>query len=130
MNKQEVLTEDEWKIVKSHPLLGASIISHSPQLEPCVQVILHHHEKYDGTGYPDALKGDDIPLESRILAIADAFAAMTSARVYSKEMTYDVAVQEIIAGSGVQFDPKLVKIFIEVVPQIIASPDQSKVKPE
>ena len=130
LNKPEPLAEEEWKIIKSHPLLGASIISHSSQLVPCVEVILHHHEKYDGTGYPDALKGEAIPLESRILAIADAFAAMTSTRVYSKELTYELAIEEIKACAGVHFDPKLVKIFTEVIPQTIASSDQSKIGPE
>lgn len=127
LNKQEVLSDKEWEIIKSHTVLGASIVSHSAQLEPCVAGILHHHEKYNGTGYPDALKGEEIPLESRILAIADAFAAMTSTRVYSKELTYEAAIEEIKCGAGVQFDPKLVKIFIEVVPHTIASPDQSKI---
>lgn len=130
LNKPEPLAEEEWKIIKSHPLLGASIISHSSQLGPCVEVILHHHEKYDGTGYPDALKGEAIPLESRILAIADAFAAMTSTRVYSKELTYELAIEEIKACAGVHFDPILVKIFTEVVPQTIASSDQSKIGTE
>ncbi len=127
LNKQEILSEYEWETIRSHPMLGAAIVSHSTQLKPCIAGILHHHEKYDGTGYPDALKGGEIPLESRILAIADAFAAMTSERVYSKELTYEAAISEIKGGAGVQFDPKLVKIFIEVIPHTIASPDQSKI---
>jgi diguanylate cyclase (GGDEF)-like protein len=130
LNKQEVLSENEWETIKSHPMLGAAIVSHSTQLKPCIAGILHHHEKYDGTGYPDALKGEEIPLESRILAIADAFAAMTSERVYSKELTYEVAISEIKSGAGVQFDPKLVKIFVEVIPHTIASPDQSRISIE
>ncbi len=83
LNKKEALTDKEWEIIKSHPVLGAAIVSHSSQLSPCVQGILHHHEKYNGEGYPDGLKGEEIPLESRILAIADSFAAMTSVRTYS-----------------------------------------------
>jgi HD-GYP domain-containing protein (c-di-GMP phosphodiesterase class II) len=130
LNRQEVLSENEWEIIKSHPMLGAAIVSHSTQLKPCIDGILHHHEKYDGTGYPDALKGEEIPLESRILAIADAFAAMTSERVYSKELTYEAAISEIKSGAGVQFDPKLVKIFIEVVPQTLAGLNPSKIGTE
>ena len=73
LNKKEPLTPEEWELIKSHPKMGAAIVGHSSQLAPCVQGILHHHERYDGTGYPDGLKGEEIPLESRILAIADSF---------------------------------------------------------
>lgn len=130
LNKQEVLSEIEWETIKSHPMLGAAIVSHSTQLEPCIAGILHHHEKYNGSGYPDALKGEEIPLESRILAIADAFAAMTSARVYSKELTYEAAISEIEGGAGVQFDPKLVNIFLDVVPKTLTSLNQYKIGTE
>jgi HD-GYP domain-containing protein (c-di-GMP phosphodiesterase class II) len=84
---------------------------------PCVEGILHHHEKYDGSGYPDGLKGEQIPLESRILSIADSFAAMTSARIYSRILTWEAAVQEIKNGAGTQFDPRLVDVFLKVVPR-------------
>ena len=86
LSKKEKLTDEEWEIIKSHPVLGASIISHSIQLAPCIEGILHQHERYDGGGYPDGLKGEEIPLESRILIIADSFSAMTSSRVYSRAL--------------------------------------------
>ena len=117
LHKKEALTPEEWETIKSHAKMGAAIIGHSNQLMPCVQGILHHHEKYDGTGYPDGLKGEQIPLESRILSIADSFAAMTSARIYSRILTWEAAVQEIKNGAGTQFDPRLVDIFMKVVPR-------------
>jgi diguanylate cyclase (GGDEF)-like protein len=130
LNKQGPLTESEWEILQSHSKLGASIVSHSVQLIPCVQGILHHHEKYNGEGYPDRLKREEIPLESRILAIADSFASMTSARVYSQTLTFEAAKDEIKAGAGTQFDPKLVEIFLTVVQTLIASSEQTVVESE
>jgi diguanylate cyclase (GGDEF)-like protein len=121
LNKKEVLTGKEWELIRSHSQLGASIASHSSQLSPCIQGILHHHEKYNGEGYPDGLKGEEIPLESRILAIADAFATMTCARVYSKTLTYEAAIEELRNGAGKQFDPKLIQIFLSYIPKIIIS---------
>jgi diguanylate cyclase (GGDEF)-like protein len=130
LNKQEVLSEKEWEIIKSHSMLGAAIVSHTSELSACVAGILHHHERYDGTGYPDGLRGEDIPLESRILAIADAFATMISPRVYARELSFEAAVEEIRNGSGEQFDPKLVTIFLEVVNKNITSPAQSIIRTE
>jgi diguanylate cyclase (GGDEF)-like protein len=124
LNKQGKLSNQEWEAVKAHPYLGAAIASHASQLAPCVSGILHHHEKYDGTGYPDGLRGEEIPLESRILAIADAFAAMTHPRTYSRALSYAEAIEEIRKGAGTQFDPKLVEVFLSVVPKIIQSQEQ------
>jgi diguanylate cyclase (GGDEF)-like protein len=130
LNKQGTLTNEEWETIKSHSKLGASIVSHSVQLIPCVQGILHHHEKYNGEGYPEKLQGEAIPLESRILAIADSFSSMTSARVYSLTLTFEAAKNEIIAGAGKQFDPKLVEIFLTVVQSIINPSNQTAVGTE
>jgi HD-GYP domain-containing protein (c-di-GMP phosphodiesterase class II) len=124
LNKKEPLTDNEWEIIKSHPQLGAAIASHSVQLSPCIQGILHHHEKYNGEGYPDGLRGEEIPLESRILALADAFATMTSARIYSRTLTYEAAIEEVRNGTGKHFDPQLIPIFLNVIPKIIASPEK------
>ncbi len=116
LNKEDTLTEDEWKTIKSHPAMGAAIASHSSQLSQCIQGILHHHEKYNGEGYPDGLKGEEIPLESRILAIADSFAAMTSMRPYSSALTFETAMEELKSEAGKQFDPNLIKVFINNIP--------------
>jgi diguanylate cyclase (GGDEF)-like protein/putative nucleotidyltransferase with HDIG domain len=124
LNKREALNEDEWKMIKTHPTLGAAIASHSSQLYPCVQGILHHHEKYNGEGYPDGLKGEEIPLESRILAIADSFAAMTSMRSYSVALSYEDAVEELKSEAGKQFDPGLISIFLQAVSMKSSQPDQ------
>jgi diguanylate cyclase (GGDEF)-like protein len=111
LNKPGGLTDEEWQTLKTHPQLGADIVKHIPQLSPCFDAILHHHESFDGSGYPDSLKGDEIPLESRILAIADAFATMTSERSYSETLTHDKALEEIKRCAGKQFDPYLVEQF-------------------
>jgi len=112
LNKPGKLTDEEWEIVKNHPQLGASIASRIPQLTPCAEGILHHHEWYNGNGYPDGLKGDDIPLEARILAIADAVTAMTSEKPNSETLTHAQAIEELKRNSGTQFDPYLVEQFI------------------
>ena len=114
LSKPGSLTAEEWEEVKTHPQLGATIVSRVPQLAPCAPGIRHHHEWYDGSGYPDGIKGDEIPLEARILAIADAFAAMTSERSYSDTLSYEDALEEIRRGAGKQFDPELVKSFLAI----------------
>ncbi|MBN1191558.1 MAG: diguanylate cyclase [Dehalococcoidales bacterium] len=115
LNKQDSLTAQEFEIMKMHPVLGAAIASHSSQLVPCIQGILHHHEWFNGTGYPDGLRDDEIPLEARILAIADTFAVMTSNRFYAQALDIDAAKEEIKKRSGTQFDPGLVKNFLAVL---------------
>ena len=103
------------EIIKSHPQAGVNIASRAPELAPFLPGILHHHERYDGTGYPAGLKGEEIPLEARILAIADAFTAMTSARSYSDALPIDKALEELKRGAGTQFDPRLAEIFITAI---------------
>ena len=106
--------------------MGATIISHARQLAPCIAGILYHHERYDGGGYPKGLKGEDIPLEARILAIADAFAAMTSDRSYAKALSCEEALEEIKRGAGKQFDPRLVEVFLSII-EITPSLPQEKI---
>jgi diguanylate cyclase (GGDEF)-like protein len=130
LNKGDSLSDPEWDVVKSHPRLGAAIASHSSQLVPCVQGILHHHEKYNGEGYPDRLKGDEIPLESRILAIADTFSVLTSNRFYSRAIPVEAARDEIKKGAGTQFDPKLVNIFLAVVQKPLEAMEGARIKSE
>ncbi|MFC2018569.1 diguanylate cyclase [Chloroflexota bacterium] len=115
LNKVGELTEEEWAVIKNHSRMGASVVNHGQQLAPCVPGILYHHERYDGTGYPEGLKGEDIPLEARILAVADAFAAMTSRRHYSPSLTHEQAVEELRRKAGTQFDPHLIEVFLRVI---------------
>jgi diguanylate cyclase (GGDEF)-like protein/putative nucleotidyltransferase with HDIG domain len=115
LNKPGKLTEEEWQKIKTHPKTGAYIVQNIPHLARCTEAILHHHEWYDGNGYPDQLKGDKIPFESRVLAITDAFASMTSERSYSETMTHEHALEEIKKCSGTQFDPYLVEQFVSII---------------
>lgn len=115
INKPGKLNDEEWNKIKRHPEIGYRIISSSPEYNEIAYDILSHHERYDGEGYPQGLKGEDIPLRARIIAIADSFDAMTSKRSYRKAMTVKQAVSEIKKCSGTQFDPKLVDIFLEIV---------------
>jgi len=124
LTKPGKLTDKEWEIVKVHPQLGASIAGRARQLAPCIAGILHHHERYDGNGYPKGLKGEDIPLEARILAIADAFAAMTSERTHADTLSYESALGEIKRGAGTQFDPHLVEVFVPAVENKILLPKE------
>ncbi|MCL6454464.1 MAG: diguanylate cyclase [Alicyclobacillus sp.] len=116
--KRGPLTHHEWQIMRSHVEIGENIAKPIPSLGPCLPIIRHHHERYDGTGYPDGLKGDDIPLEARILTIADSFDAMTTSRPYQRKRSMEEAFIELRRCAGSQFDPNLVEPFIEVVEEI------------
>ncbi|HHE41282.1 MAG TPA: HD domain-containing protein, partial [Dehalococcoidia bacterium] len=115
LNKKGELDADEWEAIKSHPRLGANIVGNVPDLAPCVSAILYHHERWDGKGYPEGLQGKAIPLAARILSIADAFAAMASARPYRDALPDEEALQRLREGVGTQFDPDLVAVFAEEV---------------
>lgn len=106
------LTSSERKIIQQHPVLSAEIASTSPFLQAALPGIRHHHERYDGTGYPDGLKGEEIPLLARIIAVADAYDAMTTARPYKAAYSHRQAVWELHYCSGTQFDPKIVQAFL------------------
>ena len=93
----------------AHPEVGHEILSEVPSLRAVAEVVYAHHERFDGQGYPRGLKGDDIPLASRIFAVVDAYAAMTSERPYRKKMDHDMAVREIVRNSLTQFDPHVVE---------------------
>jgi len=111
-NKSGELTVAEADEVKKHSQIGADIVSRIPQLAACARGILHHHECFDGSGYPDGLKGEDIPLESRIIAVTNAFVSMTCERPLPDKLTVDQAMEELKQGSGKLFDPSLVEAFI------------------
>ena len=115
LNKKGALSREDLRAIKSHTRLGASIVGNVPGLVSCLPAILYHHEMWDGNGYPEGLKGENIPLEARILAIADMFASMTSPRPYRDALSDEEALEEIRKGAGTQFDPKLAKVFIDVV---------------
>jgi len=115
LNKKGPLNSEEYKLIMGHSTMGASILSHISWLEDIIPVIEAHHEKFNGTGYPVGLKGDEIPLLSRILAVADAFDAMTSDRSYRKAYPLEKALEELVRNAGIQFDPTIVEIFIEML---------------
>jgi putative nucleotidyltransferase with HDIG domain len=116
LNKPGKLTEKEWEEIKQHPIKGAKILEPLPFLDEVRNVILHHHEHYDGNGYPEGLKGEQIPLLSRILTLADSIDAMLSERPYKERgMTIEEMINEIVAQKGKHFDPVLVDKFIEII---------------
>ncbi len=112
LRKKDKLTDEDWKHIRRHPVLGAEIISPIAQLKELIPNIRHHHERYDGKGYPDKLKGEDIPLISRILAVADTFDALTSERPYRSGLADKAALEEMEVVKGTQLDPACVDTFI------------------
>jgi ribonuclease P protein subunit RPR2 len=113
--KEGPLTPEEWDVMREHPMVGADIVAPMGFLAETVTLIKHHHERFDGTGYPDGLEGEQIPLSARIFSVADAFDAMTSDRPYRDSMGIDRALGEIRGGSGTQFDPEIVRAFVEMI---------------
>ncbi len=109
------LTPYEYKIIRRHPVKGAQILKSLQILKPAIPIILHHHERYDGKGYPSRLKKGQIPIGARIMAVADAFEAMVYGRPYRERMDIASAIKEIKKKSQTQFDPKVVKIFLKVI---------------
>lgn len=116
--KQDMLTEDEWEIIKKHTEIGFRIAQSSPELAHIADAILSHHERWDGAGYPRGLKGEEIPLNSRIIAIVDAYDVMTRGRIYKKAISRQEALEELNRCAGSQFDPKLVKLFTDLVSEV------------
>jgi len=128
LRKKGRLTDDEWHLMRQHPRTGAGILKEIDLLGRDVDIILHHHERYDGQGYPDFLSGQEIPLGARLIAIADAFEAMTSERPYRpRPLTREEAFAELEAQAGRQFDPALVKVFIEAVQDLPVAEEEPEV---
>jgi response regulator RpfG family c-di-GMP phosphodiesterase len=115
------LSDEEWAHILKHPATGADFLTGIDELREVADVIRHHHEHLDGSGYPDGLRGDAIPLLSRILSVADAFEAMTSDRPYRAAITPNDAVQELRANAGTQFDPAVVEVLANVVARTAGS---------
>jgi len=115
LNKPGKLTDDEWAEMKRHAETGYRILSTANDMSEMAEYVLYHHERWDGKGYPKGLKGEAIPLESRIIAIADAYDAMTSDRPYREAISRDAAIEEIRKNAGTQFDPELVEIFLSIL---------------
>ncbi|MDD3141067.1 MAG: PAS domain S-box protein [Lachnospiraceae bacterium] len=115
LNKPDMLDGEEWQMMKQHPEIGYKIAISSPELEPIAEYILTHHEYWDGSGYPLGIKGEEIPLLSRILAVADSYDAMIENRIYKKAISREEAIEEINKCSEKKFDPRIVQAFNQIV---------------
>jgi putative two-component system response regulator len=121
LRKPGPLSTSEWQVMRSHPQIGYEILSVSsaPVFRLAAEIALGHHERWDGTGYPKGLAGTDIPESARIVALADVFDALTSARPYKKAWSVEASVEYIQQQSGTHFDPELIELFTRIVPQIV-----------
>ena len=116
LNKSGKLTAEEYEIIKKHTEIGYEIVSNFPHLNEIIaEIILHRHEKYDGTGYPNGLAGENIPFAARVIAITDSYHAMISDRPYRKGLSKENAVKLLREGAGKQWDPFLVSKFIDMI---------------
>jgi HD-GYP domain-containing protein (c-di-GMP phosphodiesterase class II) len=115
LRKPGPLDPEQWEIVRNHPLIGEQLVRRIAGLADAAPVIRHHHERYDGTGYPDGLVGDQTPVEARVLAIANAYAAITADRVYAAGVPQDQALEAIEAEAGRQFDPSIARLLRRVI---------------
>jgi response regulator RpfG family c-di-GMP phosphodiesterase len=113
LNKPEALTHEEFEIMKQHPACGAKILEGISFSKPAIPYVLYHHERFDGKGYPYGLRGENIPIQGRLMAVVDTFDAITSDRPYRKNKGFELAIKEIKDCSGTQFDPEVAKIFVE-----------------
>lgn len=129
LSKPGVLTLDEMEVMKSHVVQSINIIKHIPNLLETVPVIISHHERYDGLGYPRGIRGEKIPVLGRIICIADAFDAMTTDRPYRKGLSLEQAIYELDKNKGTQFDPKLVDIFLTMIDQDVLTTLQLENRP-
>jgi HD-GYP domain-containing protein (c-di-GMP phosphodiesterase class II) len=115
LRKNGSLSDPEWNVMREHPVIGAQIVAPIQFLGDAVEVIRHHHERFDGSGYPSGMKANEIPLAARIFSVADSYDAMTSDRPYRTAMPVESALQELRDGSGTQFDPDVVEVFLDLV---------------
>ena len=115
LRKEAKLTDDEYSEIKNHPAIGEHILSSAPIFKNIIPIVKHHHEKYDGTGYPGRLKGENIPYLARITAVADTFDAMTSKRSYRDALSLEAVIDEFEEYKGIQFDPKIADVFLNIL---------------
>ena len=112
LNKRGKLLPDEWEYIKMHPKIGFNILSKSKRLKYISEIVLYHHERWDGKGYPEGLSGINIPLGSRIIAVCDSIDAMTSDRPYRKSLGFEECINEIIVNTGLMFEPAIVQYIV------------------
>jgi putative nucleotidyltransferase with HDIG domain len=112
LQKPAALTPAEWALMRQHPAIGAGILAPVPHLASAAQIVRHHHERYDGKGYPDRLAGEAIPLGARILTVVDSYSAIRDRRVYKEARSHAEAVAELKKNTGTQFDPRVVELFL------------------
>ena len=129
LSKTSPLTDDEWASIRRHPVIGFDMLKDVPFLQPSLDPVRHHHERWDGEGYPDQLKGTSIPRIARIVAVADAFDAMTSDRPYRKGFSFQFAAKTIMSEAGRQFDPAVVEVFKTKTASIFALLEEMGKKP-
>ncbi|MBP3831264.1 MAG: HD domain-containing protein [Clostridia bacterium] len=115
LQKNGKLSDDEYSEIKNHPTIGVHILSNATMFQDILPIVKHHHERYDGRGYPSQLKGEEIPYLARIAAVADAFDAMTSRRVYRDSLPIDTVITEIEKNKGTQFDPQIAETFLDIL---------------
>lgn len=115
LQKEAKLSDDEYSQIKNHPTIGAHILQNATIFKDILPIVKHHHERYDGNGYPGRLKGEEIPYLARIAAVADSFDAMTSKRSYRNSLPLDIVKSEIEKCSGTQFDPKIACVFLDIL---------------
>lgn len=119
LKKPDRLSDDEWAIMKQHPVIGAEkVLMPNEALRDLIPIVKYHHEHIDGSGYPEHLKGDEIPLAAKIVAVADAFHALISDRPYRKGLSLDVACNILQEGAGKQWDTNLIRKFIQIAPSL------------
>ena len=130
LNKAGKLDEEEWNLIQQHPVVAGKILGPIPELSDIIDIIVHHHERYDGSGYPDGLEGSSIPLGARILSVADAYDALTSRRPYRDALASDEALRILEAAAGTQFDPVIARAFLDLKQGVEARPRQDVIELE